>query len=269
MGRTRTPRPPAPTITERARSLVARGGVATLVGTGEPEPVAPLMHHVHPDGTADLLLPDDEALLARLRESAGGDLAVMLEVTDTAPVPLADPVRELLWIVGWVHEPNAYISRHMALRLADLRPHPRLLDVGHGATLVRLRPGSVVYSDAEGSAAATPTELAVARPDPFCLVEHQWLRHLDEAHPEVFAALTRHLPVSVPLDAGARIRPLGVDRHGLRVRVQTPAGGHDVRLAFSSEATTTDELRARFGELVGCPFRTSPPHADRTRTDRT
>jgi hypothetical protein len=74
----------------------------------------------------------------------------------------------------------------------------------------------------------------------------------------VFAALTRHLPASVPLDAGSRIRPLGVDRWGLRIRVQTPNGGHDVRLAFSREATTVDELRERFGELVGCPFRTAP-----------
>lgn len=258
MGRTRTPRPPAPSITERARSLVARGGVATLVGTGEPDPVTPLMHYLHPDGTTDLLLADDEALLSRLRRAAGGEIAVMLEVTDRAPVPLADPVRELLWIVGWLHEPNACVSRHMTLRLADLRPHPRLLDVGHGATLLRLRPGSTVYSDAEGSAAATPTELAVARPDPFCLVEHRWLQHLDDAHPEVFAALTRHLPASLPRDAGSRIRPLGVDRCGLRIRVQTPTGGHDVRLAFSREATTVDELRERFGELVGCPFRTIP-----------
>lgn len=258
MGRTRTPRPPAPSTTERARSLAARGGSATLVGTGEPEPVAPLMHHVHPDGTTDLLLSDDEPLLDRLRSAEAGELAVMLEVTDRAPVELADPVRELLWIIGWLHEPTVHISRHMTLRLADLRPHPRLLDVGHTATLVRLRPGSMVYSDAEGSAAATPVELATARPDPFCLVEHQWLRHLDEAHPEVFAALVKHLPASVPLEAGARVRPLGVDRYGLRVRVQTPGGGHDVRLAFSREATTVDELRARFGELVGCPFRTTP-----------
>ena len=56
MGRTRTPRPQAPSITERARSLAARGGVAALVGTGEPDPVTPLMHHVHPDGTTDLLV---------------------------------------------------------------------------------------------------------------------------------------------------------------------------------------------------------------------
>ena len=257
MGRTRTPRPPAPSIPERARSLVARGGVAALVGTGEPDPVTPLMHHVHPDGTADLLLPDGEALLDRVRSAEAGELAVMLEVTDRAPVPIADPVRELLWIIGWLHAPNACVSRHLALRLAELRPHPRLLDVGHSATLLRLRPGSTVFSDAEGSAAATPAELATARPDPFCMVEHQWLRHLDEAHPEVFAALTRHLPASVPVDSGARIRPLGVDRCGLRVRVQTPTGGHDVRLAFSREATTVDELRTRLGELVGCPFRTT------------
>lgn len=258
MGTTRTRRPPTPTAAERARSLVTRGGRAALVGTGEPSPVAPLMHHVHPDGTTDLLLPDDSVLLARVRAEPGGELPVMLELTEHTPVPMPDQVRELLWIVGWLHEPTPSAARHLALRLTELRPHPRLLDIGHTATLVRLRPGSTVYSDAEGSAAASAAELAAARPDPFCLLEHRWLAHLDDAHPEVFTALLRHLPTTLRLTDGARVRPLGVDRCGLRIRVQTPTGDHDVRLAWSSEANTVDDLRHRFGELVGYPFGPDP-----------
>lgn len=258
MGTTRTRRPPAPTAAERARSLVARGGCAEIVGTGEPGPIAPLMHHVYPDGAADLLLPDDSVLLERVRGSEGGELPVMLELTEHTPVPMPDQVRELLWIVGWLHEPTRSAARHLALRLSELRPHPRLLDVGHTATLVRLRPGSTVYSDAESSAATSADELAAARPDPFCLFEHQWLAHLDEAHPEVFTSLMRHLPSTMRLADGARVRPLGVDRLGLRIRVQTPTGDHDVRLAWSGEATTVEELRTKLGELVGCPFREPP-----------
>lgn len=254
MGTTRTRRPPTPTAAERARSLVARGGRAALVGTGEPDPITPLMHHVHPDGAADLLLPDDSVLLERLRDGAVGELPVMLELTEHTPVPMPEQVRELLWIVGWLHEPTPSAARHLALRLTELRPHPRLLDLGHDATLVCLRPGSTVYSDAESSAATSAAELAAARPDPFCLLEHRWLAHLDHAHPEVFTSLMRHLPTTLRLADGARVRPLGVDRLGLRIRVQTPSGDHDVRLAFSAEATTVDELRTRFGELVGCPL---------------
>lgn len=255
MGTTRTRRPPAPTAAERARSLVARGGHAAIVGTGEPGPITPLMHHVHPDGAADLLLPDDSVLLERLRASGAGELPVMLELTEHTPVPMPDQVRELLWIVGRLHEPTPSAARHLALRLSELRPHPRLLDVGHTAILVRLRPGSTVYSDAESSAATSADELAAARPDPFCLFEHQWLAHLDDAHPEVFTSLMRHLPSTLRLADGARVRPLGVDRLGLRIRVQTPSGDHDVRLAWSGEATTVEELRTRLGELVGCPCR--------------
>ena len=74
MGSTRLRRPPAPTDAERARSLALRGGAASLVGTGSA-PVTPLVHHVRADGSAVLLLADDEPLLARVR---GGDTAVML-----------------------------------------------------------------------------------------------------------------------------------------------------------------------------------------------
>lgn len=281
MGRTRLRRPPVPTDAERARSLALRGGRAALVGTGVAQPVTPLVHHVRADGSAVLLLPDDEPLLRRLRPGGGrgpgggpavGETAVMLELTDRTAVDLREPVRGLLWISGWLWLPEPAAARRMALQVADAALPPggggtalppdgggtdrcaRLLDLGHGATLVRLDPGSVVLSDGDGSAVLGPVDLAAARPDPFCLVEDAWLTHLDQAHPEVMVALTRHLPPALRRRDGA-VRPLGVDRCGLRLRVETPDGDHDVRLAFPGGASTPEELRAQVERLTTCPFR--------------
>src|SRR5919199_2072428 len=161
-------RPPAPTGAERARSLALRGGTASLVGTGAPAPVTPLVHHVRADGSAVLLLPDHEPLLDRVRS---GEPGVMLELADRAPVDLRVPVRGLLWITGWLWAPEPRAARRMALQVADVRPHERLLELGHGATLVRLDPGSAVLADGDGTAALSPVDLAAARPDPFCRME--------------------------------------------------------------------------------------------------
>lgn len=259
MASIRLRRPPAPTDAERARSVVARGGSAFLVGTGAPR-TAPLVHHVRADGSAVLLLDDDDPVVDRIRKAPGAEFAAMLELTDHAPVELREPVRALLWVTGrlWLPDPEA--ARRVALQVADVRPHPELLQLGHGATLVRLDPSSAVLSDAEGSAALAPVELAGARPDPFCRYEQHWLAHLEESHPEVLIALARHLPPRLRELRGARIRPLGVDRCGLRLRVEGPAGAatprtdHDVRLAWQEPATTVDELRVQMGLLVGCPF---------------
>ena len=275
LGLTRLRRPPTPTDAERARSIALRGGSAAMVGTGCARPATPLVHHVRADGSAVLLLSDDEPLLDRVRtaERGGGaaldgtqptgETAVMLELTDRAAVDLREPVRGLLWIVGrlWLPEPAA--ARRMAVQVADVAPllpgrggttQHHLLDLGHGATLVRLDPGSAVLADSDGSAALSPIDLAAARPDPFCRLEDRWLAHLDEAHPEVLLALTRHLPPALRR-RDARVRPLGVDRCGLRLRVETPDRDHDVRLPFPGGATTPDELRAQVERLVACPFR--------------
>lgn len=255
MGQTRLRRPPAPSDAERARSVATRGGEAALVGTGAPEPVVPLVHHLHADGSAVILLPDDSPVLDAIRESERGELPVMLEISDRAPVALREPIRALLWVSGWLRIPDAGTAKRAAMQVADAAPHPALLDLGHGATLVKLSPSSAVLADAEGTAALAPVELAAARPDPFCRIEDHWLSHLEDSHPEVFDALARHLPTPLRHTLGARVRPLGVDRCGLRLRVETAEGDHDVRLAWQEEARTAEELRVQLGLLVGCPFR--------------
>lgn len=253
MGTPRLRRPPTPTDAERARSLTTRGGRAALVGTGGPEPVVPVMHHVLADGSAVLLLGDDSPVLGQTRFADNGELPVMLELADYAPVDLREPIRGLLWISGWLRIPGEEETRHVALHVAEARPHHRLLDLGHGATLVRLEPSSAVLADAEGTASLAPVDLASAHPDPFCTLEQRWLSHLEESHPEVLIALARHLPAPLRATPGARVRPLGVDRCGLRLRVETPNGDHDVRLAWPQEATTVPELRTQLTALVGFP----------------
>lgn len=251
MGTTRLRRPPAPTDAERARSVAARGrSAAALVGTGSPI-AHPRLHHVHADGSAILLLGDGEPLLERLH----GEPAVMLELADTAPVDLREPVRGLLWITGHLTAVDPARARRIAVGLAEHHPRPALLELGHGSTMVRLTPGSAVLSDAEGTAVLAPVDLAAARPDPFCHLEQQWLAHLERAHPEVFTALARHLPTPLRDSRDARVRPLGVDRCGLRLRVEAGAHDHDVRLAWEHAITTPQQLRTQIQRLVGCPFR--------------
>lgn len=254
MGSTRPRRPPTPTAAERARSIAARGGIASLVGTGTT-PTSPLVHHVHADGSAVLLLADGEPALGMVRAEGVGGCSVMLELTDCAPVDLHEPVRALLWITGLLHVPDPAAARRIAMSLVEVCPDPDLLDLGNGATLVQLEPRCVVLSDAEGNAVLARRELAAARADPFCRVEQPWLAHLEHAHPAVFDALARHLPPALRDVREARIRPLGVDRYGLRLRVEAPDGDHDVRLAWRREAATADELRTQLELLVGCSFR--------------
>lgn len=259
MGSTRLRRPPAPTVAERARSVVARsvvarGSTASLVGSGAP-PSAPLVHHVRPDGSAVLLLADSDPVLDLIRAEGVHGSPAMLELADRAPVDLREPVRALLWITGRLHVADPASARRIAVGVAEACPDPGLLALGNGATMVRLDPGSAVLSDGEGSAALAPLDLAAARPDPFCRYEQQWLAHLEEAHPEVFSALARLLPAALRDERGIRIRPLGVDRCGLRLRVEAPGRDHDVRLAWEVEVATAEQLHMQLGVLVGCPLR--------------
>jgi len=252
VGTTRIRQPRIPSDAVRARSITRRGGRAALVGLDQPQRVVPLLHHVEADGTTTLLVPSDHELPRRIAEGPRNGLPAMLELADLAPVALREPVRALLWISGWLVAPGPTYARRLALDVAEERPHHGLLDLGHGASLLRLRPNSVVLADSEGTAALAPADLAAATPDPFCELEDEWLRHLEQVHPELFTALARHIPAQLRAGSGCRVRPLGVDQLGLRLRVEADDADHDVRLAFTSAALTAAQLRAEVTRLVGC-----------------
>ncbi|OLF10741.1 DUF2470 domain-containing protein [Actinophytocola xanthii] len=249
-----TDRPPIPGPAERARTIAARGpasllpplpGLPPVATDPRPDRVAPLLHYVHQDASVSVLLPDDHPL------ATGAPVITMVEMVDMAPVPLREPVRGLLWITGRIRALPEATARALAVDLAALRPDPRLLDLGHGATLCCLEPLSLVVADADGTHPLTPDEFAAAEADPFCDQEAGWLRHLEVSHTDVLHTLRRHLPDHL---RGGHLRPLGLDRYGLRLRVEAIEGDHDVRLAFERPIATLEELSAELRRMVGCPF---------------
>ncbi|SDX37647.1 Protein of unknown function [Amycolatopsis xylanica] len=249
-------RPPAPNPAERAKTIATRNGPATLMPTVEPENrqterVVPVLHHVHVSGSVSVLLPDDHSMVTATKTTSRGELAVMVELTDNAPIDLREPVRGLLWITGWLRPLKPDAARARAISIAETRPDHRLLDVGHGMTLLRLTPASLVLADAEGTHSLRPHMFSAAAPDPFHDYETQWLRHLETSHPDVVDQLAKHLP---PALRDGVIRPLGLDRYGLRLRVEADTGDHDVRLAFSRPVDGPPQLAAELRRLVGCPF---------------
>jgi hypothetical protein len=240
-------RPPAPHPAERARTIAALGGRANLVPSADTK-VTPIVHHVHGDGTAAVVLPSSHPLVASAR---AGDLSAVLELADLAPVPLREPVRGLLWLTGWLRALDGDEARAEAVRVSESRPDPRLLDVGHDATVLAMRPASMVLADAEGTTSVAISSFTAAAPDPFYRYEAEWLRHLELRHADVVGSLARHVPDEL---RGGHIRPLGLDRLGLRLRVEAVGADHDVRMAFSQAIATPQELSVELRRLVGCPF---------------
>jgi hypothetical protein len=246
---TETRRPPAPHAAERARTIAARGGRAALLPSdGTENRITPVLHHVHQHGDATIVLPDEHPLVEAARRT---ELTAMLEVADQAPVQLREPVRGLLWITGWLRTLGPAEAREASLQVADARPDPRLLDIGHGASALRLSPASLVVADAEGTTSLRPELFAQAEPDPFAAYEDHWLRHLELSHRDVVGLLAQHLPDNLK---GGHVRPLGLDRFGLRLRVEMTDEDHDVRIAFSQPVGTAQELAGELRRLMGCPF---------------
>ncbi|WP_277068604.1 DUF2470 domain-containing protein [Saccharomonospora viridis] len=250
-------RPPTPRPAERAKSIAVRGGPASLLPAlghrTQSDRTTPVLWHLHAGDDLSVVLPTDDPLAAGVQGNATAELAVTLEIIDEAPVPLRQPVRGLLWLTGWLRGLDDRTARARALTIADsvTEPDPRLLDLGHGLSMLRFTPASVVLSDSEGTHSLSPVTFDAAVADPLCEYEGRWLQHLEHKHTDVVEQLSRHLPEEL---CGGRIRPLGVDRCGIRLRVETADDDHDVRLAFSRPVENPPQLAVELRKLVGCPF---------------
>lgn len=243
----------APDAAERARSIARRGGSATVLPGSACGRFAPVLHAVGGDGNTLLVLAREHPVVPATLRAPHEELPAMVELTDTAPVPLRQPVRGLLWITGWLRTLDAGEERDAAVTIAEQRPDPRLLDIGRDTVVLRLRAASLILADGDGTASVEPEQFARATPDPFCRFERTWLRHLEDGHPDVLAQLLRHVPASLR-GRGTRVRPLGLDRFGLRLRVEADAADSDVRLRFSRAVTDVPQLTSEIRRLLGCPF---------------
>jgi Protein of unknown function (DUF2470) len=242
-----------PTTAERIRSACARAGGA-LLAIERDDPVATPVHHLLYDGSFAVALPIDG------RGVAGSQ--ALLELTDYAPLPLREPVRSLVWVRGRLQPvPPAMVPATLD-RIASEYPSPALLQIEtpHSApagpddarfALWRLEIASVVVTDATGAEPVSVRDLLIARPDPFCEIESTLLWHLANAHTDVVARLVSKLPA--PLRRG-QVRPLGLDRYGVRFRVEGSDGDHDVRLPFHKPVDDMNGLSQAIRVLMGCPF---------------
>jgi hypothetical protein len=247
-----TPASTAPTTAERIRSTCARAGGA-LLAVEDAEPVTSPLHHLLDDGSIAVAVP--------LNAAACGGRQAVLELADYAPLPLREPVRALVWIRGRLQPVVAAAVGPLLDRIAAEDPNPALLQIQTPASkpadgdtryaLLRLRIDTVVVTDASGAESVELAALLAARPDPFCEMESCWLRHLDSAHRDVVARLASKLPA--PLRRG-QVRPLGLDRYGVRLRVETADGDRDVRLPFRKPVDDVTGLSQAIRLLMGCPF---------------
>lgn len=248
---------PAPTTAERIRSTCVRAGQALIAveseaGTEGAEPLTTPLHHLLADGFFAVAVPLD----------CEGETQAVLELADYAPLPLREPVRSLVWIRGRLDPVPLPEVRGLLDRIAAEHPNPALLQiqtlesgpVAEGDTryrLARLQIESVVVTDATGAEAVDVQALLAARPDPFCEFESCWIRHLDTSHRDVVARLAARLPARL---RRGDIRPLGVDRYGVRLRVESADGDRDVRLPFRQPVDDVTGLGQAIRVLMGCPF---------------
>ncbi len=253
----------APTTAERIRSACTRTGGAMLAAEGlDPTPTC--VHHLLDDGSLATTAPTDGGLVAAVAAAGNTGVQTVLELTDYAPLPLREPVRSLVWIQGTLHGiPVPQVPELLDL-IATTDPNPALLqvnsqDIAPDAgpesdarhTLLRLEIESVVVADATGAESVPLGALLSARPDPFCAMETGWLQHLEAAHRDVVNRLADRLPAAL---RRGRVRPLGLDRYGVRLRVEDADGDHDVRLPFASPVDDVTGLSRAIRVLMGCPF---------------
>ena len=254
----------APTTAERIRSTCVRAGGALLAVDGA-EPLTTPLHHLLADGSFAVTVPVGGSVAAHLVDGEAGGAQAVLELADYAPLPLREPVRSLVWIRGRLHRVPLPTVHRLLDRIAAEDPNPALLQVqtlesGRVANddtddtrylLARLDIESVVVTDATGAEAVDVETLLAARPDPFCAFESCWIRHLDKAHRDVVARLAARLPARL---RRGDVRPLGVDRYGVRLRVESADGDRDVRLPFRQPVEDVNGLGQAIRVLMGCPF---------------
>ena len=239
-----------PSTAERVRSACARAQDAVLAIEGS-EPTVTSVHHLRSNGDIVVAVPSGSAATALAWSAGNGGLPAVLELTDHAPLALREPVRSLVWLRGTLHAVPDYESRVLADDVAAEYPHPALLDLGHTSVLLRLSLASAVVADSSGAEPVAVEDLLAAHPDPFCEMETAWLQHLDEDHSDLVDMLTRKLPSYLRT---GRVRPLGIDRYGLRLRIEDHAGDRDVWMPFANPVDDAISLSRAIRILVGCPF---------------
>jgi hypothetical protein len=233
-----------PPAAERARTIAARPA-ASLYGLGLG--ICQLWGATTTDaGDVLLVVPTDGLVMTALRNSPLGDVPARLTVTDRTPVPVPHPVRGLVQLSGWVEPVAQYDVTRLVLEFADIQPCDSLFDVGLSATLLRLELADVLLEEAGACTDVEPDDFRAARPDAISRAENELMAQQCEP-------LSR-LGGRVQGWAGRHdeVRLLGLDRFGVRYRVQSRHGCYDLRLPFAEPLDRPDEFGAAVDRLLTC-----------------
>ncbi len=233
-----------PTRAERARTVLRRASVVEVLSMPDRTDVVDV-HGTDPYGRPLLLTRDVSGLAAAAREDPEGLLAVVHAV-DVCPVPMPDRIRGEVWLAGVVTEvpPTELTAATMAL--AERDPAGELLDVGAGQIVLRMDVVEIRLTDrlvapCREPELVDPDDYREAVADPLTDGEPEWLGHLVCAHPAEFAQLCLRLdPADRP--PGCRLRPVALDRFGIRIRAESDGGHRDVLVPFAAPLTAADEL---------------------------
>jgi hypothetical protein len=233
-----------PPAAERARTIAARPA-ASLHGLGLG---ACQLWGATTTEAGDVLLvvPTDGVVNTALRNSPLGDVPARLTVTDRTPFPLTHPVRGLLQLSGWVGPVAEYDLTRLVLEFADAHACDRLFDVGLSATLLRLDVAEVQVEEAGGTATVEPEDFRAARPDAVSRGEND----LVAEHCEELVQLASRVQRRV--GRHDHVRLLGLDRFGVRFRVQSRAGCYDLRVPFDDPLERPADFGTAVGRLLTC-----------------
>ena len=233
-----------PPAAERARTIAARP-TASLYGLGLG--ICRLWGATTTEaGDVLLVVPTDGVVTTALRSSPLGDVPARLTVTDRTPFPLPHPVRGLVQLSGWVAPVAQYDVTRLVLEFADTVPCDSLFDVGLSATLLRLELAEVQLEDAGGTTDVEPEDFLAARPDAVSRAENELMAGQCEALIRLATRVQRRV------GRHDDVRLLGLDRFGVRFRVQSRSGCYDLRVPFAAPLDGPAGLGAAVDRLLTC-----------------
>ncbi|MER5864976.1 DUF2470 domain-containing protein [Kitasatospora sp. NPDC002040] len=240
------PAGPVPTPAERARTLLEFGSSVILdvpgIDLAHRPGIPPLVAcAVLPDGALAVLVEQDSPLCRIASVSRADEIAGLLEAVDVAPVAMPHRIRGRATVHGRLtalppaatEVLDGLFPRRAAGRYALLR-----FDADH-LSIEDLWGAECCVDLAAFGRAAT---------DPLAGEEPVILQHLAAAHADQLALLGAQAldhpagPRSWPGHEGPEVRPVALDRFGLRVRLLAGDRVLDARFEFHRPVTGPEEL---------------------------
>ncbi|QNP64981.1 DUF2470 domain-containing protein [Streptomyces genisteinicus] len=223
---------PAPTAAERVRAVLATAHSLTVVSEGVRTDVhgldgAEALGHFH------LHDPDEP-----IGPPGTGRVPVRLELTDVSPAPVRDRMRARVTLTGLLAGPFDPASRESTC----------------------LEFGQAVLEEDGLRRYVTLAELQATPLDPVAAGEAGIVTHWLDGHGELAAVLLR-LVRPRPAAGIRRVLPLGVDRHGVVLRMEYARGHRDARLPFGTPVDRIEQFGPRMQALLAAARRAA--HTDR------